>query len=81
MKNTPKEIDDKIARGIASLKRGEGVDGEKFLDSLEAELNAEEEFRATKAAIDEALEQAHRGEGLFLEDFEKNMRAKYRIQR
>jgi antitoxin ParD1/3/4 len=39
------EIDDKISRGIASLERGEGVDGEQFLDSLEAELNAEEESR------------------------------------
>ena len=39
------EIDEKIARGIASLERGEGVDGEQFLDSLEAELNAEEESR------------------------------------
>ena len=39
---TLEEIDDKIGCGIASLDRGEGVDGEQFLDSLEAELNAEE---------------------------------------
>jgi Arc/MetJ-type ribon-helix-helix transcriptional regulator len=41
----------------------------------------EEELRATKAAVDDALEQAERGEGVSLEDFEKNMRAKYGIQR
>jgi hypothetical protein len=39
---TLEEIDEKIARGIASLERGEGVDCEKFLETLEAELNAEE---------------------------------------
>ena len=37
---TPAEIDEKIARGIASLERGEGADGEQFLDTLEAELDA-----------------------------------------
>ena len=37
---TPEEIEAKIARGIASLDRGEGVDGEEFLDGLEAELDA-----------------------------------------
>ena len=40
-------IDDKISRGIASLERGEGVDGEQFLDTLEAELNAAENSRKT----------------------------------
>jgi hypothetical protein len=44
---TPEEIDDKIARGIASLDRGEGVDGDQFLDTLEAELNAAEKARQT----------------------------------
>jgi len=42
---TLKEIEDKISRGIASLERGEGVDGEQFLDTLEAELNAAENAR------------------------------------
>jgi hypothetical protein len=44
---TLEEIDEKIARGIASLERGEGVDGEQFLETLEAELNAEEKARQT----------------------------------
>jgi Arc/MetJ-type ribon-helix-helix transcriptional regulator len=51
-----------------------------FLDYEEDDMD-EEEFRATKAAVDDALEQAERGEGVSLEDFEKNMRAKYGIQR
>ena len=42
---TLEKIDDKISRGIASLERGEGVDGEQFLDTLEAELNAAENAR------------------------------------
>jgi antitoxin ParD1/3/4 len=44
---TLEEIDEKIARGIASLERGEGVDGEQFLETLEVELNAEEKARRT----------------------------------
>jgi len=44
---TPEEVDEKIARGIASLDCGEGADGELFLDTLEAELNVAE--RAHKA--------------------------------
>jgi Arc/MetJ-type ribon-helix-helix transcriptional regulator len=51
-----------------------------FLDYEEEDMD-EAEFHATKAAVDEALEQAERGEGVSLEDFEKNMRAKYGIQR
>jgi hypothetical protein len=41
----------------------------------------DEEFRQTKAAINGALEQAERGEGVSLEEFDKGMRAKYGIQR
>jgi Arc/MetJ-type ribon-helix-helix transcriptional regulator len=37
---TRAEIDEKITRGIASLERGEGADGEHFLGILEAELDA-----------------------------------------
>jgi Arc/MetJ-type ribon-helix-helix transcriptional regulator len=51
-----------------------------FLDYEEDGMD-EAEFRTTQAAVDEALEQAGRGEGVSLEDFEKNMRAKYGIQR
>ena len=44
---TSEEVEEKIGRGIASLDRGEGTDGERFLDTLEAELDAAE--RASKA--------------------------------
>jgi Arc/MetJ-type ribon-helix-helix transcriptional regulator len=44
---TPDEIEAKIARGVASLEHGEGVDGEQFFDTLEAELNAAEKARET----------------------------------
>ena len=51
-----------------------------FLDHEEGEMD-EEEFRDTKAAIDEARDQAERGEGISLDDFDQRMRAKYGIQR
>ena len=41
----------------------------------------EAEFREIKAAIDEAREQAGRGEGISLSDFDQQMRIKYGIQR
>jgi Arc/MetJ-type ribon-helix-helix transcriptional regulator len=50
-----------------------------FLDS-EEEMS-EAEFPETKAAIDEALDQAERGEGVALEEFEREMRSKYGISR
>jgi len=31
---TPEEIDAKVARGLAQLEAGEGVDGEEFFESL-----------------------------------------------
>jgi len=51
-----------------------------FLDFEEEEMS-EDEFLETKAAIDEALDQADRGEGMWLEDFERDMRTKYGISR
>jgi antitoxin ParD1/3/4 len=36
------ETEAKIARGIASLERGEGVDGETFLSELVSNLSARE---------------------------------------
>jgi len=36
------DLDKKIAAGMASLQRGEGVDGEEFFDKLEARLLAKE---------------------------------------
>ena len=51
-----------------------------YLDYEDEEMDSQE-FRDTEAAIDEALEQAERGDGISLEDFDKDMRAKYGIQR
>ena len=51
-----------------------------FLDYEEEEMD-EAEFRETKAAIGEALGQADGGEGISLEEFDENMRAKYGIRR
>ena len=51
-----------------------------FLD-FEEEGMDEEEFHETRAAIDEALGQADRGEGVSLQEFDQNMRAKYGIRR
>ena len=51
-----------------------------FLDYEEEEMDAAE-FSETKAAVGEALEQADRGEGISLEEFDKKMRSKYGIQR
>jgi Arc/MetJ-type ribon-helix-helix transcriptional regulator len=45
-----------------------------FLDYEEGEMD-EEEFRDTKAAIDEARDQAERGEGTSLDEFDRSMRA------
>jgi hypothetical protein len=49
-------------------------------DREEQEMD-EGEFREIKAAIDEAREQAGRGEGISLSDFDQQMRIKYGIQR
>lgn len=45
---TREEIDAKIARGIESLDRGEGVDGDEVLDGLEAEIKLGLSARTTK---------------------------------
>ena len=49
-----------------------------YLDYAESEMD-EEEFRETKAAIDEALEQGQRGEGRPAEEVFADLRAKYDI--
>jgi Arc/MetJ-type ribon-helix-helix transcriptional regulator len=51
-----------------------------LLDYEDEEMDAAE-FRETKAAVEEALEQADRGEGISLEEFDKQMRSKYGIER
>lgn len=45
---TREEIEQKIARGLGSLKRGDGVDGDRFIDDLEAELDASEKARTSE---------------------------------
>lgn len=49
-----------------------------YLDYEEGEMDGQE-FRETKAAIDEALEQGERGEGRSVEEVFANLRAKYGI--
>ena len=51
-----------------------------YLDYAESEMD-EEEFRETKAAIDEALEQGQRGEGRPAEEVFADLRARYGISR
>jgi predicted transcriptional regulator len=51
-----------------------------YLDYEEGETD-EQEFRDTKAAIDEALAQAERGEGRPAEEVFADLRAKYGISR
>lgn len=45
---TLEDIDAKIARGLASLEHGEGVDGEQFLDSLQKELEEAEKVHGQR---------------------------------
>lgn len=35
------DLREKIAEGIAELRQGKGIDGEAFMDELEAEIDAE----------------------------------------
>jgi hypothetical protein len=51
-----------------------------YLDYEEGEMDGQE-FRDTKAAIDEALEQDVRGEGRTAEEVFANLRAKHGISR
>ena len=52
--------------------------------SPEAEKRLSEKFRRSafvKAAVAEGLQQAERGEGISLEEFDQKLRVKYGIQR
>ena len=51
-----------------------------YLDYEEGEMD-DEEFRDTKCAIDEAVEQGERGEGRPAENIFADLRAKYGISR
>jgi Arc/MetJ-type ribon-helix-helix transcriptional regulator len=51
-----------------------------FLDYEEEEMDGQE-LQDTAMAIEEALRQAERGEGISLEDFDRKMRTKHGIQR
>ena len=51
-----------------------------FLDHAGGEMD-EEQFRDVKAAIDEARDQAERGAGVSLDEFDRSMRAKYGVSR
>jgi Arc/MetJ-type ribon-helix-helix transcriptional regulator len=75
-----KRIEERLRRG--EFESAEAVVEQAltlFLD-FEEEMS-EAEFLDSRAAIDEALDQAKRGEGVTLEEFENDMRTKYGISR
>ena len=78
---TQKRINEKIRVGDFESADAIVEQAVRFFLDYEEEDMDEAEFRETKAAIGEALEQADRGEGISLEEFDENMRAKYGIQR
>jgi Arc/MetJ-type ribon-helix-helix transcriptional regulator len=78
---TEKRIRDKIRRGEFESAEAIVEQAVTFFLDYENEEMPHEEFRETRAAIGEALEQARRGEGVSLEEFDGKMRAKYGIQR
>jgi Arc/MetJ-type ribon-helix-helix transcriptional regulator len=51
-----------------------------FLDYEKEEMD-EDEFLEARLAVAQARAQGDRGEGVSVEEFERNMRAKYGIQR
>ncbi len=78
---TEKRISEKIRRGEfinADMIVEQAVTF--FLDYEGEEMDGAE-FREVKAAVAEGLQQAERGEGISLEDFDQKLRVKYGIQR
>lgn len=78
---TEKRIDEKIRR--REFESADAIVEQAltfFLDYEEGEMSLAE-FGETKAAIEEAREQADRSEGISLDEFDKQMRSKYGIQR
>ena len=79
--DTAKRITEKVRSGDYESADAIVEQAVAFFLDYEDEPMDEEEFRQTKAAISEALDQADRGEGISLEEFDKGMRARYGIQR
>ena len=79
--DTLQRINEKVRRGDFENEQAVIEQALLFFLDFETEEMDQEEFRQTKGAIGEALEQARRGEGISLEDLDKNMRAKYGMQR
>jgi Arc/MetJ-type ribon-helix-helix transcriptional regulator len=77
---TLKRMNEKIRRGDFESEQAIVEQAVTFFLDYEEEEMDQEEFRQTKEAIDEALEQAQRDEGISLEEFDKSMRAKHGIQ-
>ena len=74
-----KRIAEKVERGDIGTADALVEQALKFyLDYEEGEMD-EEEFRETKAAIDEAVEQGERGAGRQAEEVFADLRAKYGI--
>lgn len=76
-----KRIAEKVERGDVGTAEALVEQALNFyLDYEEGEMD-EEEFRDTKAAIGEAVEQGQRGEGRPAEEVFADLRAKYGISR
>jgi Arc/MetJ-type ribon-helix-helix transcriptional regulator len=74
-------IDEKVRNGEFESADAMVEQALAFFLDYEREAMDDAEFRDTKAAVGEALEQADRGQGISLEDFDRSMRAKYGISR
>ncbi len=78
---TLQRINEKVRLGDFESEQAVIEQALSFFLDFETEKMDQEEFQQTKGAIDEAQEQARRGEGISLEEFDQNMRHKHGIQR
>jgi Arc/MetJ-type ribon-helix-helix transcriptional regulator len=78
---TIQRIGEKIRRGEFDSADAMVEQAVTFFLDYEKDEMREDEFLKVKLAVAEAQEQAERGEGVSIDEFEKHMRAKYGIQR
>ncbi|MFN7923922.1 MAG: hypothetical protein U0Q16_27720 [Bryobacteraceae bacterium] len=74
---TEKRITEKVRQGGFDSPESVIEQAVTFFLDYEDDEMTDSEFLDVKAAIEEGLEQADRGEGISLEDFDRRMRAKY----